>query len=62
MFPGEVLIASEQCQELALILDGYPVPVQLNQLAQWIAPQWWPKSVVDELRELLPRRCATVPL
>jgi hypothetical protein len=60
MFLHEVFTTREQCQDFALILGDSTIPAQLNQLTQRIAPQWRPKSVVDELREL--RRCATVPL
>jgi hypothetical protein len=59
---GEASATVHECQEAALVVSDRGVPLQLDQLAQCVAAERWPKPLVDKLHKLCPIRRAVIAL
>jgi hypothetical protein len=62
VFLREVFAPGQQGQKLTLVIRHRALALELDELTKSVAAEWWPKALVDELDEFVPRRLAAVPL
>jgi hypothetical protein len=62
MVLGQSLATAKEGEKLALVVGDEARAPQLDQLTQSIAPERWPKSLIDQPDEVIARRSALVML